>query len=215
MHDKFFEKARTNMVKNQVLPNNVKDKSLIDAILNTKKELFVPKNFHDLTYSDSDIKIIEKRFLIRTFILAKMLDKCSFSKNDTILVIGCLTGYTLAIVSFLVGYVFGIDNDKKIIDEANKNINQLNILNCSVFFKKDLSSGFSKNAPYDKIFIEGSVKKVPESLVKQLKDNGEIYTVLKNDEHLGDYIRGLRVDSNLSIEKFFNTNIHELEDFII
>ena len=26
------------MVKNQVLPNNVKDKSLIDAILNTKKE---------------------------------------------------------------------------------------------------------------------------------------------------------------------------------
>ena len=73
MHDKFFEKARTNMVKNQVLPNNVKDKSLIDAILNTKKELFVPKNFHDLTYSDSDIKIIEKRFLIRTFILAKCL----------------------------------------------------------------------------------------------------------------------------------------------
>ena len=37
MHDKFFEKARTNMVKNQVLPNNVKDKSLIDAILNKKR----------------------------------------------------------------------------------------------------------------------------------------------------------------------------------
>ena len=147
MHDKFFEKARTNMVKNQVLPNNVKDKSLIDAILNTKKELFVPKNFHDLTYSDSDIKIIEKRFLIRTFILAKMLDKCSFSKNDTILVIGCLTGYTLAIVSFLVGYVFGIDNDKKIIDEANKNINQLNILNCSVFFKKRFIQWFFEKCP--------------------------------------------------------------------
>ena len=49
-------------------------------------------------------------------------------------------------------------------------------------------------------------------MVKQLKDNGEIFNCLKNDEHLGDYIRALRVDSNLSIEKFFNTNIHELED---
>ena len=73
-------------------------------------------NFHDLiVYSDSDIKIKNKRFLLKAFILAKMIDKCSFSNKDTILVIGCLTGYTLAIVSFLVGYAFGIDNDKKII----------------------------------------------------------------------------------------------------
>ena len=70
-----------------------------------------------------------------------------FSKNDTILVIGCLTGYTLAIVSFLVGYVFGIDNDKKIIDEANKNINQLNILNCSVFLKKRFIQWFFEKCP--------------------------------------------------------------------
>ena len=44
MHEKFFEIARSNMVKNQILPNNVKDKELIGALLEIKKELFVPKN---------------------------------------------------------------------------------------------------------------------------------------------------------------------------
>jgi len=217
MHEKFFEIARSNMVKNQILPNNVKNRDLIDALLEIKKELFVPKKEMDLVYSDRDILIKNQRNIIRTFVVAKMLDKCNFKKNNTILVIGCLTGYTLAIVSRLVNYVFGIDNDKNLTQIANENINNLNILNCSVFYKKDLTTGLEKNAPYDKIFIEGSIRKVPDYLVKQLKDDGEIFTVIKNNEdnYIGEFVRGLKVDSGISIEKFFNTNINELEDFMI
>ena len=116
MHEKFFQTARTNMVKNQILPNNVQGKELINAFMSIKKELFVPKKFHDLVYSDADIMINEKRALIRTFIMAKMFEKCKFSKNDSILVVGCLTGYSLAILSSLVSYVFGIDNEKNVVD---------------------------------------------------------------------------------------------------
>ena len=205
------------MVKNQILPNNVKDRELIDAFLEIKKELFVPRKDLDLVYSDSDILINNERNIIRTFVIAKMLDKCNFEKNNTILVIGCLTGYTLAIISKLVSYVFGVDNDKELTQIANENINNLNILNCSVFYKKDLSTGLEKNAPYDKIFIEGSIEKVPDNLLKQLKENGEIFTVIKSreDNYVGEFVRGLKVDSGISIEKFFNTNVNELKDFII
>ncbi len=205
------------MVKNQILPNNVKDRELIDALLEIKKELFVPRKHMDLVYSDSDILITNERNIIRTFVVAKMLDKCNFEKDNTILVIGCLTGYTLAIISKLVNYVFGVDNDKQLTQIANENMNNLNILNCSVFYKKDLSTGLEKNAPYDKIFIEGSVEKVPDNLLKQLKENGEIFTVIKSkeDNYVGEFVRGLKVDSGISIEKFFNTNVNELKDFII
>ena len=217
MHEKFFEIARSNMVKNQVLPNNVKNRELIDALLEIKKELFVPTKDMDLVYSDRDILVSRERNIIRTFVIAKMLDKCNFQKDNTILIIGCLTGYTLAIVSRLVNYVFGVDNDKNLTQIAVQNINNLNILNCSVFYKKDLSVGLEKNAPYDKIFIEGSVEKVPDNLLKQLKEDGEIFTVIKNkeDNYVGEFIRGLRVDTGISIEKFFNTNVNVLKDFII
>ena len=217
MHEKFFEIARSNMVKNQVLPNNVKNRDLIDALLEIKKELFVPKKDMDLVYSDRDILISQERNIIRTFVIAKMLDKCNFQKDNTILVIGCLTGYTLAIISRLVNYVFGVDNDKHLTQIADENINNLNILNCSVFYKKDLSTGLEKSAPYDKIFIEGSIEKVPNNLLNQLKEDGEIFTVIKNkeDNYVGEFIRGLKVDSGISIEKFFNTNVNELKDFMI
>ena len=33
------------MVKNQILPNNVQGKELINAFMSIKKELFVPKSF--------------------------------------------------------------------------------------------------------------------------------------------------------------------------
>jgi protein-L-isoaspartate(D-aspartate) O-methyltransferase len=217
MHEKFFEIARSNMVKNQVLPNNVKNRELIDALLEIKKELFVPTKDMDLVYTDRDILVSHERNIIRTFVIAKMLDKCNFQKDNTILVIGCLTGYTLAIISRLVNYVFGVDNDKNLTEIAVQNINNLNILNCSVFYKKDLSAGLEKSAPYDKIFIEGSVEKVPDTLLKQLKEDGEIFTVIKNkeDNYVGEFIRGLKVDSGISIEKFFNTNVNVLKDFII
>ena len=205
------------MVKNQVLPNNVKNRELIDALLEIKKELFVPTKDMDLVYSDRDILVSHERNIIRTFVIAKMLDKCNFQKDNTILVIGCLTGYTLAIVSRLVNYVFGVDNDKNLTEIAVQNINNLNILNCSVFYKKDLSAGLEKSAPFVKIFIEGSVEKVPDKLLKQLKEDGEIFTVIKNkeDNYVGEFIRGLKVDSGISIEKFFNTNVNVLKDFII
>ena len=81
MHEKFFEIARSNMVKNQIIPNNVKDRELIDALFEIKKELFVPNKDLDLVYSDSDIFINNERNIIRTFVVAKMLDKCDFKKK--------------------------------------------------------------------------------------------------------------------------------------
>ena len=83
------------------------------------------------------------------------------------------------------------------------------------FFKKDLSQGLNRNAPYDKIFIEGTVNSIPTPLIKQLKDDGEIFVTLKNEEYVGDFIRGLRLGSNLSIEKFFNINIKDNLEIIV
>ena len=55
MNTTFFDKARTNMVNNQLLPNGVKNTELIDSFDTTKKELFVPESEKDLVYSDSGV----------------------------------------------------------------------------------------------------------------------------------------------------------------
>ena len=52
------------------------------------------------------------RSLMKTFVFAKMVEFCDVKQNDSILVIGCLTGYSVAILSKLAGYVFGLDDNK-------------------------------------------------------------------------------------------------------
>tara|TARA_B100001027_G_scaffold9263_1_gene5834 strand:- start:576 stop:1247 length:672 start_codon:yes stop_codon:yes gene_type:complete len=216
MHEKFFKVARQNMVKNQIMTNNVLNRDLLDSILEIKKENFVPKEFHDLTYSDSDINIYKNRFLIRTFILAKMIEKCEFKKNDSVLVIGCLSGYTLAILSNLVNYVFGIENEQKFVDNANETLSSMNFHNCSVFFSRNLSDGLKKNAPYDKIFIEGGVNFIPKQIIRQIKESGKIFTVLKPDSYsIGEFVCGVKIDSKISFSNLFNTNLNLLKDFVI
>ena len=67
----------------------------------------------------------------------------------------------------------------------------------------------------DKIFIEGIANSIPESLVKQLKDDGEIFVTLKNQEYVGDFVRALKIESNISIEKYFNTNVKDKIELLI
>ncbi|MBD23376.1 MAG: hypothetical protein CL572_06955, partial [Alphaproteobacteria bacterium] len=67
MNNNFFNKARINMVTNQILPIGVKDPNLIDSFESTKKELFVPESEKDIVYSDSDIMITPSRYLMRSF----------------------------------------------------------------------------------------------------------------------------------------------------
>ena len=215
MNSNFFDKARANMVNNQLLPNGIKNLDLVESFDNTKKELFVPDSEKEIVYSDSDILISTNRYLVRTFVLAKMFEHCSFSKDDSVLVIGCLTGYSVAIISNLVSYVFGVENCKKLVERANSVLSHMGCLNTSVFYKSNLVLGNNKNSPYDKIFIEGAVKSVPKVLAKQLKDNGEIYTVLKEEDYIGEFVRGQKIGSIISFTKLFNTNLNELEDFII
>ena len=138
MLEKFFQTARFNLIMNQILPNNVKSKDVIGSFSSIHKEIFVHDALHDLTYTDSEIKICKNRNLMKTFITAKMFDRCNFEVDDKVLVIGCLTGYSTAILSKMVNYVVGLDNEKEVIEQACKNIDKLNILNCSLFYKKDL-----------------------------------------------------------------------------
>ena len=216
MHENFFKIARTNMVKNQILTNSVKNSILIEALYKIEKENFIPKSLHDMTYSDSDINVSKDRNLLRTFIFAKMIDSCDFKKEDSVLVIGCLSGYSLAILSNLVSYVFGIENEKKLVDFANEKLSSMNFHNCSVFFVNKLSDGLKKNAPYDKVFIEGSVNYVPKSIISQVKQNGKIFTVLKqNNDNIGEFVSGIKIDSKVSFSNLFNTNVKLLKDFII
>ena len=143
MQDKFFEISRTNMVQNQIITNKVVSENIINAFLTIEKEKFIPESHYSLVYSDSSIEIKNNRFLMKTFIFAKMLEYSGIEKSDSVLVLGCLSGYSVAIISKLAGYVFGVEDDSTMVKNANNILTQMGFLNCSISNSK-LSMGLKK-----------------------------------------------------------------------
>ena len=215
MQDKFFEISRTNMVQNQIITNKVVSENIINAFLTIEKEKFIPESHHPLVYSDSSIEIKKNRFLMKTFIFAKMLEYSGIEKSDSVLVLGCLSGYSVAIISKLAGYVFGVEDDSTMVKNANNILTQMGFLNCSISNSK-LSMGLKKNAPYDKIIIEGAVEFLPVQITDQLRDEGKIFAIFKKrDSLIGEFMVGFKKNNQVSYRTLFNANAHSLSDFLI
>src|SRR3954464_12097655 len=102
-----FATARQKMVDGQVRPSDVTDIRIIDAMLAVPREAFVPENQRGLTYLDLDLNVGQQgsvqRFLIKPAVTAKMLQAAEISETDHVLVVGCATGYTAAVVARLAG----------------------------------------------------------------------------------------------------------------
>ena len=215
MQDKFFEISRTNMVQNQIITNKVVSENIINAFLTIEKEKFIPESHYSLVYSDSSIEIKKNRFLMKTFIFAKMLEYSGIEKSDSVLVLGCLSGYSVAIISKLAGYVFGVEDDSTMVKNANNILTQMGFLNCSISNSK-LSMGLKKNAPYDKIIIEGAVEFLPVQITDQLRDEGKIFAIFKKrDSLIGEFMVGFKKNNQVSYRTLFNANSDSLSDFLI
>ena len=213
MYDKFYNVSRKNMVNNQIITNKVVNPIIIEAFLDIEKEKFVPKSQLPIVYSDAEIPFNSKRSMMKSFLFAKMIEYSKISEDESILTIGCLTGYSVAILSKLAGYVFGLEDNKDYVKQANLKLSAMACHNCSVNYGK-LSDGLKKNLPFDKIIIEGSVEIIPENITQQLKEGGEIFAIFKNTSSLvGKYMVGLKVDGLVSYRHLFDANAKLLEDF--
>ena len=67
MNKKFFSLSRENMIKNQIITNQVIDQDLINAFSEVDKEKFVPPSQQPFVYSDSNILISENRYLMKIY----------------------------------------------------------------------------------------------------------------------------------------------------
>ena len=176
-----FEQARENMVDCQVRPCDVTDHDLITAMLTVPREEFVDEETRELAYLDRNIHIGETngsgRFMMPAAPLSKLLQISDPQPDNIVLVVGAGNGYTCALFSILASSIVGIEEDEKLAELASENLSRLGYDNAAVL-SGNLTQGWEREAPYDVIFIEGSVEEVPEMLVDQLAEDGRLVTVV-------------------------------------
>ena len=162
-----FTIARQKMVDGQVRPSDVTDIRIIDAMLAVPREAFVPLGQQAMAYLDIDLDVSagpsetglsEKRYLIKPVVTAKMLQAAEIRDTDNVLVVGCATGYSAAIVAKLAAKVTATEGDASLAAKAKDVLAGLGFANVTV-----------RTAPA----AEGA----PAGLYRQLKDGGRLVGV--------------------------------------
>jgi protein-L-isoaspartate(D-aspartate) O-methyltransferase len=185
-----FTIARQKMVDGQVRPSDVTDVRIIDAMLAVPREAFVPLGQQAMAYLDIDLDVSaglsktgpsetglsEKRYLIKPVVTAKMLQAAEIRDTDNVLVVGCATGYSAAIVAKLAAKVTATEGDASLAAKAKDVLAGLGFANVTVR-AAPAAEGDAANAPYDVIMLNGATEVAPAGLYRQLKDGGRLVGV--------------------------------------
>ncbi len=171
-----FAMMRQNMVKRQISPENVTNPFILNAFLNVPREKFVPRQLSHIAYMDSNFPFNFDRFLLRPATLARLLEALNPQPFDTILYIAAGTGYGPAVLSQIGVRVIAVDSEESLTQKAERLVQDLNLSSVEIILGP-LAEGWEKEAPYDKVIIEGCVDFIPESLLFQLKEGGVMVTL--------------------------------------
>jgi protein-L-isoaspartate(D-aspartate) O-methyltransferase len=176
-----FSELRVKMVDGQVRTTDVTSLPLLDAMLAVPREAFVPDNRKTLAYIDENILISgnsgpDARYLMKPSPFAKLVQLAEIGPNDKVLDVGAGTGYSAAVLSRLAKSVVALECDGALAEQAQSAISSVGYDNVSVV-SGDLKAGHKAGAPYDVIFVGGSVEELPETLLAQLAEGGRLVVV--------------------------------------
>ncbi len=178
-----FARARQNMVVSQVNPQSVTDKALLDALGEIPRERFVPATKRDIAYMDKEISLGisapdgHERTMMMPVVFARLVALAQIKPTDLVLVIGCATGYSAAVIARLADSVVGLEANEELATQANDILMSLGIDNAAIV-SGPLNEGYKNEAPYDVIFIDGAIDHIGKNLVAQLNDGGRLAAII-------------------------------------
>ncbi len=207
-----FANVRQTMVENQIRSVKVDNDDLLLALREVPRELFVPERLRDVAYVDEDMRLDGDRYLTEPMVLARLLQAGDIGPDDAVLVIGCTTGYSVAVTARLAAAVVGLDSNADMIASAEATLARLEVYN-GVVVCGDMRLGWTRQAPYDVIVIEGRCDEVPGVITEQLSPGGRLVAVC-SDAAVGRAVVVRRdAAGNLSRRSLFDAFLPPLDCF--
>lgn len=175
-----MSEQRVKMVDNQLRPFDVSQYDVLAAFLEVPRDLFVPPAKRILAYSDAELEISDGdavRAMMRPMHFARMIQAAGLTKESVVLDVGCLTGYSSAILSRLCGSVVALENTETMVRRATDALSDADIDTVAVL-QGDFAKGLPSEGPFDAIVLGGAVEDVPTELVSQLREDGVLLAPL-------------------------------------
>lgn len=171
--DEASRKERGEMVAQQVVARGVRDPSVIAAMQQVPRHLFVPPALRASAYADSPQPIGRGQTISQPFIVALMTELARPSRTDRALEIGTGSGYQTAILSCTVSHVYSLEVDDELSRQASERLQRLGYRNVTVSCA-DGYAGLPSATPFEIVVVTAAPADVPQTLVDQLAPGGRL-----------------------------------------
>ncbi|MEY4750323.1 MAG: hypothetical protein RIQ60_2537 [Pseudomonadota bacterium] len=172
-----LEKARFNMIEQQIRPWNVLDATVLDLLAVVKREDFVPAAHRSLAFMDIEVPLAGGQHMLAPRVAARLLQEAAPMRHEKVLEIGTGSGFLTALLAHKAQQVLSIEIRPELAAQARENLRHANVVNAEVR-QGDGVRGDATKAPWDLIVLAGSVAEVPKHLLSQLKVGGRLVAVV-------------------------------------
>jgi len=168
-----FERARFNMVEQQVRPWDVLDQDVLESMMTVKREEFVPAAFRSLAFSEAEIPLGCGQIMLSPVIEGKILQAVQVKKTDSVLEIGAGSGYFAALLASRADWVRTIEIEPELAALAGANLKKAGVENVIVE-EGDGAEGWAARGPYDVIVVSAGMPMLPQVFKEQLNVGGRL-----------------------------------------
>jgi len=168
-----YGRERERMVAEQLVKRGIADPSVLEAMRNVPRHLFVDEALRDRAYGDHPLPIGDAQTISQPFIVARMTELLRLTGREKVLEIGTGSGYQAAVLSRLAARVCSIERIPKLAARARQALEAIGASNVWVR-TADGTMGWADEAPFDRILVAAGGPSVPPPLVDQLAEGGRL-----------------------------------------
>lgn len=211
MDEMNFERARFNMVEQQIRPWTVLDGDVLNLLHSLPRERFVPAEYRRLAYSDTRIPLGHGQTMMTPAVEGRMLQALELHADDDVLEIGTGSGFLTAGLAHLARAVESVDIHEELTRTAGERLRDLEIANVELA-TGDAARGWGDGRQYDAIVLTGAVPEIPEAYRQALRPGGRLVAIVGDrDRPIMEAVQIARTGAEeWSLESLFETWIDPL-----
>ena len=153
-----------------------------EAFLEVDREIFVPNEFKHLSYQLEALPLAASQWISSPLTVAKMTQHLELDGIDSVLEVGCGSGYQAAILSKICRRVFTIERIDELLKEAKRRFSEHEMYNIITRFD-DGQRGWKQYAPFERILFSATAKEIPAVLFEQLAEGGILIAPIEEAEN--------------------------------
>lgn len=186
--DAGFDRARFNMIEQQIRPWEVLDGEVLRLLDRVHREDFVPAAHRSLAFADMELPLthpaVDGQAMLAPKVEARLLQDLAIQPTDKVLEVGTGSGHMAALLASMAQRVVSIEIDDSLARAARDNLQVAGISNVDVRLADAAANGFAAcatEAPWDVILLSGSVAEIPQALLPLLAPGGRLAAIVGNE----------------------------------